>query len=190
LPRVRVSTDFTDRVHFSADEIIELIEVARASGDIQTQVVFAISTMYGPRAGEIIAIRKADIHPKRQTIIIHTEKEGFKREHLIPTQIQPYIFQYGYPIISQNTLSTILHNVASVAGVSTVPRKSYHAIRHGLVNALKYESGFANDKISQFTGWREGGMTMSYARPFPFMPELDNEILANHPFVKYWEGKK
>jgi len=190
LPKAIVGSamiDFTERVSFTGDEVIEIIKAARATGDSQTQAILMISSIYGARSSEIRAMRKEDIHPKKKTLVIHTLKYGFKREHRIPTLLANTLYGYDFPIISGDYQGNILKRVATEAGVDTRPRKSYHAIRHALINEMRYKAEFSLDVISKFTGWREGGMASQYARPFPFQPEIDDQVFANHPFLAYWE---
>ncbi|MDP2726276.1 MAG: hypothetical protein Q8P59_01930 [Dehalococcoidia bacterium] len=187
LPRVSVDVDISERVRFEPEQVAALVAAARASGDTQAKALLAISTVYGPRAGELLKIRSEDLHPKKQTIIIRTLKHGLKREHLIPEAILPPLFGYDYQPISLARLYATLDRVAEQAGIVRVQRKSFHAIRHALIDALKYEAGLDDEKISRFTGWREKGMVGKYAKLFPFQPKLDFEIFEKHPFLKLWE---
>lgn len=186
LPRVQVSLDITERIQFSSEELAALISGALNSGDIQCKAITAIATIYYPRASEILDIRKEDTHPKKNTIVIRTKKYGLKREHLIPDPIKPYIFGYTYPFISERQLYELFRHVLKLAGIERIPGKAYHAIRHGVLTALRYEAHLDDKTIDEFTGWRPAGMLGGYARRFPFMPEVDEKVFATHPFLKYW----
>ena len=186
LPRVQVSLDITDRIQFSSEEIGALITSALDSGNIQYQAIMAISTIYYPRASEILDIRKDDVHPKKNTIVIRTKKYGLKREHLVPVEIKPYIFGYTYPFISERQLREVFGRVLKLAGVDRISGKSYHAVRHGVITALRYEAHLSDGIIDEFTGWRPAGTQGGYARRFPFMPKTDEEVFSKHPFLKYW----
>lgn len=186
LPRVQVSLDITDRIQFSSEEIGALITAALNSGDVQCKAIFAISTIYYPRASEIRDIRKEDLHPKRNTVVIRTKKYGLKREHLVPVQIKPHMFDYAYPFLSEAQLYEIFAGVCKLAGIEKIAGKSFHAIRHGVLTALRYEAHLEDGLIDEFTGWRPGGTLGGYARRFPFMPKSDEQVFAKHPFLKYW----
>jgi len=186
LPRVKVARyDYSDRISFSVEETIALIKAALTSGNKQWQNIMAVSTTYGPRASEIRAIRKDDVHPIKKTIVILTLKNGFKREHLVPPQIQPYIFNYAYPPMSSNGMYLIFKDIAMAAGITIVPRKVYHAIRHRLDNELRHAGKVRQIAIAAFFGWAEGGMVDDYANPY--LPDIDEEVFAGHPFLKYWK---
>lgn len=185
LPRVKVARyDYSDRVSFSVEEVVKLIKAALASGNKQWQNIIAIATTYGPRASEIRAIRQEDAHPIKKTLVIHTLKEGFKREHLVPPQIQPYVFNYDYSPVSSNGLYLIFKDIAKAAGIVMESRKVYHAIRHRLDNELRHTGKVRQIAIAVFFGWAEGGMVDDYANPY--QPDIDAEVFVGHPFLKYW----
>ena len=189
LPRVPITkriVDITSRVRFTPEEMAALVQGARATGREDCQAIFAVATIYGPRAGELLTLGKEHIQPKKNTITIITEKYGFKREHVIPAEIKPYIINYDFPPGSHNLLYEVFSVVCYKAGVERVSRKAFHAIRHGLIDALKYQSKMSDDTISKFMGWSPAGMVGQYARPFPFLPEIDEEIFEKHPFLEYW----
>ena len=186
LPRVKVSRyDYSDRIAFSVEEVVALIKTSLSSGNKQWQNILAISTTYGPRANEIRAIRKDDVHPIKKTLVIHTLKAGFKREHLVPPPVQPFILNYNYPPMSSNGMYIIFRNIATAAGIEIVSRKVYHAIRHRLDNELRHVGKVRQIAIAAFFGWAEGGMVDDYANPY--LPDIDAEVFAGHPFLKYWE---
>jgi len=187
LPRANVShniLDLASRIQFTPEEVIKIIKAAR-HGTLQQKAVFAISTTFGPRMGEIKAIRgEDDVHPKRKTLVIHTLKQGLMREHLVPPQVQSYIFGYHYPPASENQLRQLFDEVLEVAGIKRMPRKVYHAIRHSLGTNLVYHSGIQAEKIYNWMGWKAAGQLGIYSTPY--LPELDKEIFEKHPFLEYW----
>ena len=186
LPKTKVSLiDLSARVSFTTDEIISLIKAALASGDKMWQNIMVFSTIYGLRASEIRAIRKEDVHPKKKTFVVHTVKGGLLREHLVPKEIQPYILNYDYAFpLSESAIYLIFHEIAKVAGIKRMPRKVYHAVRHGLASEMIYGVKIHDATVYQFLRWRAGGMLGIYATPH--QPHIDEEIFKNHPFLKYW----
>lgn len=186
LPRVRVGgsvIDLLSRIQFTSEEIVALILAAKA-GSVQERAVFAIDTIYGPRISEILAIRPEDVHPKKKTLVIHTLKGGMWREHLVPEQIQPYVFAYDYPSWSHNQFYLVFNEVAERAGIKRTSRKVFHAIRHGLATAMTHEAKIPREDVFEFLRWRQPGMLGLYA---PYNPKNDEEIFGKHPFLSYWK---
>lgn len=191
LPKVKPPMlDIASRFSNTVEEIRALIHAARASGNPQWTNLMALSTTYGLRVGEIFGVRKDDTHPHKHTIVIHTEKGGMLREHLVPDQIGLYIFHYDYPMVGYNRRFEIFHEIATAAGVQAVPKKAYHGIRHGLVTALKNvrnEGGkryYDDTTVYQFLRWRGGGMMERYDTPD--FQNIDEEIFQHHPFLNDW----
>jgi integrase len=147
-------------------------------------------TTYGLRAGELFGVRKDDVHPNKHTIIIHTEKGGMLREHLVPNQIAPYVLKYDFPIVGYNRRFSIFQDIAAAAGVKRVPKKCYHGVRHALVTALLAavdEDGreyFSDTQVFQFLRWKGGSMLSRYETPN--FQKLDQKIFAHHPFLEFW----
>lgn len=186
LPKTGVSLiDLSTRVAFTAEEIIRLIKAVRASGNKMWMNIIAICTIYGLRASEYRLIMKDDVHPKRGTLVIHTVKGGWKREHVVPAEIKPYVFNYDYPPVSVNGMYLTFREIAKVAGITVMPRKVYHAIRHGLCSEMIYGVKIHDKTVYQFLRWKGGGMLGIYATPFD--PQLDEEIFSKHPFLNYWD---
>ena len=185
LPKAKVALiDLSTRVSFTSEEIIKLIKAALHSGNKLWQNIMALSTIYGLRASEIRAIRKEDVHPKKKTFVVYTLKGGLQREHLVPKEIQPYIFNYHYPLISENAIYLIFHEIAKAAGIERMPRKGYHAVRHGIASEMIYGIKMHDATVYQFLRWRAGGMLGIYATPF--LPSIDEAIFEAHPFLPYW----
>jgi len=184
--------NLADRFAYSVGEITAFIHAAKDSGNPQWRNIMSLSTTFGLRAGEIRAVGKEDTHPYKKTIVVHTQKGGMLREHLVPEQIAPYIFGYEYPPVLPNRIYDIFREIASAAGVLFVPKKCYHGIRHGLCTALensrdsKGKRALDQTRVYQFLRWKGGGMMQIYTTPQMF--EIDEEVLniKIHPFLKYW----
>ncbi len=189
LPRVQVSGvihDITRGVQFTAEEIEQLIHGARKIGNPEHMAAMAVATTYGPRVSEIAGIDRkgSDVHPKKKTLVIHTAKYGLVREHLVPPQVENFIFGFEYPFVSINRLYKVFDEVCQAAGVTRMPKKNYHAIRHGLCTELIHGAKIRSDAVYMFLRWRGAGMLAAYA---PFHPGNDNEIFEKHLFLKCWE---
>lgn len=191
LPRVKPPMiDLASRFSYTIDDIKTLIAVAKWSKNPQWANIIALSSTYGLRVGEIFGIRKDDVHPIKKTIVVHTEKGGMLREHLVPDQIAPCVFHYDYPTVGYNRRFEIFRQITNEAGVDYVPKKAYHGVRHGLATALdelRDKNGqrvLDQTRIYQFLRWKGGGMMQIYTTPKMF--EIDQEIFKHHPFLKEW----
>lgn len=191
LPRVsRQMIDLASRFSYRVEEIRALIQAAKNSGNPQWANLMALSTTYGLRVGEMFGIRKEDVHPYKHTIIIHTEKGGMLREHLVPEQIAPHVYHYDYPQVGYNRRFEIFQAIATAAGVPRVKKKAYHGVRHGLATALdelRDKDGkrvLDQTRIYQFLRWKGGGMMQIYTTPN--FQDTDTEIFNVHPFLCEW----
>lgn len=186
LPRVEPAVYSPNTsLFFSEEQIIQMIKVARGGG-AQIKAILTIATIYAPRAAEFLLITNEDVHTKKKVIVIHTVKHNLVRRHLIPECIQPNLFNYDYPTITEQVLRGIFDNFLKVAGIQRKSRQSFHAFRHALFDELSFR-GFTDAEIYDFTGWQKVGTIGAYVRPLAFKPNNDQKIFANHPFLKYWE---
>ncbi len=183
--------DIQNRIHFTEEEIIQLIKTARASGNAQWMNMMALTSIYMVRAGEITRMTKEDVHPLKKTILVHTEKGGLLREHVVPPVLAPYVFKYDYPPLPEKRIHIIFRELAKAAGVSHDNRKNIHAVRHGVFTVLT-ELRDASDKpvysendLFRFGRWAGGTVTQGYKHPELF--ENDEIFFKHHPFLKYWE---
>lgn len=178
------SLDLEDKVSYTNEEVMKLIKAVKESKNPVWQFLMATSTTWGLREGEIRRIVKSDI--SASIITMHTEKGGETRKHTIPDAVKPYISGYKFPFLSETGIFAIFHQIEKAAGITPMPRKAFHAIRHALVTQLII-SGVHERVAYQYTGWKLGGILGVYFKPKP--ADLENEIYPKHPFLKCW-GKK
>lgn len=179
-----------DRIKFEHGEVLHLIQTAKASKDPKLCAYMALSSIYGLRVSEIASIEKKDIHPGKKTILIRTKKGGVPTEHKVPDQIAPFLFHFDFPPVQTYQLNELFKELALKAGIEVPPRKSWHAVRHGVVTAcqsLRDEEGRRNlddDTIFRFFRWA-GGTTMNiYVTPDS--GDVDLRIFKHHPFLQCW----
>jgi integrase len=193
LPRVNSQMiNLAERFSYSEEEIKGFIKSARASGNPQWQNLMALSTTYGLRVGELFGVRKDDVHPYKHTIVIHTEKGGMLREHLVPEVIAPYVFHYDYPTVGYNRRFEIFRQIAGATGLTEEEyrKKGYHGIRHGLITILlglrdeEDRERYNDTQVYQFVRWKGGSMLSRYETPN--FQKLDKQIFQHHPFLKEW----
>jgi len=183
--------DVESRVNFTEEEIAKLIGAARQSGNPQWLNIMALSSIYLLRAGEITRMKKEDVHPLKKTILVHTEKGGLLREHLVPAVIAPYIFKYDYPTLGDKDIHRIFGRIADAAGVDHKDRKNVHAVRHGVFTTLKNlrdandQLVFEADDVFKFARWAGGTITETYNHPE--LLKNDERIFKHHSFLKYWK---
>lgn len=191
--------DIDSRQKFTIEEVAKLIQTALESGNKQWQNIMALSSIYMLRAGEIRAIKASDVHPIKKTFVIQAEKGGLLRQHLVPPQIAPYIFNYDYPTLRRQNIFDTFNKLAEAAGVvrnievqgGKVSHKGLHAVRHCVVTTLKnlrdehdqliYEA----DDVFKFGRWAGGTITETYNHPE--LMKNDERIFKHHPFLKYWQ---
>lgn len=186
LPKSGVSGlvhDLTAGNAFDAEEINRLIDGAKAIGQPEHMAAICLATIYGPRVSEIAHIKPGDVQPKQHTLVIHTAKHGLKRQHLVPPEIEKYIFGFKYPFASINRLYQVFAEVSAAAGLTRVSRKNFHAIRHGLCTELIHGAKIRSDAVYMFLRWRGSGMLAAYA---PFHIDNDQEIFDKHLFLPRW----
>ena len=199
-PRKKTNVlDIAGRLMYSSEEIIKLIQTAKKSGNKQWQNMMALSSIYMLRAGEIRGIKAGDVHPLKKTIVIQTEKGGLLREHMVPPEIVPYIFNYSYPHLERQTVFTIFNQLADAAEVNRLfiypngkkQSRGLHAVRHGVFTNMKnlrdaddkliYEA----DDLYKYGRWAGGTITETYNHPE--LLKNDERIFKHHPFLSYWK---
>lgn len=190
--------DIESRQRFTIEEVVKLIQTARQSGNKQWQNMMALSSIYMLRAGEIRAIKSSDVHPIKKTFVIQAEKGGLLRQHLVPPQIAPYIFNYDYPTLNRQDIFDIFSKLAEVAGVDRnieveggkIKYKGLHAVRHCVFTTLKNlrddqdQLVYEADDVFKFGRWAGGTITETYNHPE--LMKNDERIFKKHPFLKEW----
>jgi integrase len=181
---VQGETSEGDDMGWTEEQVAAMVATAR-QGDIQTQAVMALLTVYAPRISEVVKITKKDIDFKKMVITIHTVKHNLIRRHLIPEPVQFVICKYDWLPVTEQKLRDVFETVAANAKVERRPRQSVHAFRHSLWTELSF-LGFSPQEIYEFTGWSRGGTLGVYLPPLKYNPNNDKKIFEKHPFLKLW----
>ena len=61
----------------------------------------------------------------------------------------------------------------------------WHAFRHSVTSAL-IEAGLNDTMVSSWIGWQTGNPNAPMVKVYYTPKDLDNKVLARHPFVKFW----
>lgn len=144
----------------------------------------ALATVYGLRREEITRIREQDIDYEMGRITIRTAKEGEEREHLLASEIVPYIERHNFDQArSPSVLTKMYREMERKADVPHMERAGYHAIRRPLDTELLRRLKYVD--VKRFLRWKlSGEMPLYYDKSDPV--ELDPEVFRHHPFLPMW----
>jgi integrase len=176
----------------------EIILAVREKGSPEEQAFLALSTTYGLRRGELLALTPEEFKLKDRIIYVATLKHGRARSHLIPEEIIPYLEGYDFSQrISLSTLAILWYKIEDKAGLTHYPRVGFHSIRRTLNTVL--ERDFKGEEIKTFLRHKSGNdMTMAYtATKFitregatnklaAVLSDLDKRVFEVHPFLPAW----
>lgn len=173
---------------FAREEVSEIINAVKAKGDPQQKALFAVSTVYGCRRSELCDIRDGDLDFEEHIITIYTRKGGREAKQVIPSEIEPYLSDYGWEPIAPATLSTIFQEVMEITWGGKRPGVGFHAVRHCLVSVLRAEARrthrFTSDDVYYFLRWAEPGIMTVYTHRE--IGEVEDLLFPYHPFIKEW----
>jgi len=176
----------------------EIILAVRQKGSPEEQAFLALSSTYGLRRGELLALTPEEFKIKDRTIYVATLKHGRARSHLIPEVIVPYLEGYDFSRkISRSSLAILWYKIEDKAGLVHYPRVGFHSIRRTLNTCL--EQHFGEVQIKTFLRHKGGSdMTMAYtATKFitregstnklaAVLSDLDKRVFEVHPFLPAW----
>lgn len=176
-------------------EVNRLIAWAREGGTPRDRAFLALSTVFGLRRSELVALRDVDIEDS--LIMIWTKKGGDPKRHLMPDCIAPAIYGYDqWASLCPTSVSILFKAMLIEAGLGFRRGYGWHSIRRCLVTELirnDVDSLIAN----RFMRWHGGrspldpsgmlAMTDIYTR-FEDR-EIDEMVFSGHPFLEAWEDK-
>jgi integrase len=151
---------------------------------------FAIATIYGCRVGELAMLSNAniDLDHGEPVINIPTLKKGKRLPQPIPAELIPLFKLPLHPRKSYN-IQADLRRLCRKAGIPLFNRMGIHTIRRSVVTALYSHTNLKELSIRRFMRWSEGGRGMGVMPRYVKTPVdvTDKEVLAAHPFVKFWK---
>ncbi len=203
LPKV----EETEQPAMATEDVRKLIEAVRSDGTSEQRFYLALSTIYGLRAGEMVIARREDIDINNRTILVHTEKGGRVRRHLIPDPVFAIITAFTIktqrvgtrsPIeyCSASEINMMFKRICSLAGVRRKKRESWHSPRRRLITEL-ITRGVKREEVANFMRWKNtAGITQHRSRNDPtamvdkyYHPEdraVDEEVFEKHPWIEDW----
>jgi integrase len=159
-----------------------------------------ISTIWGLRRVEMMELSPNSLDFKNKLIFVQTAKRGRQRYHIIPDAAIPFLEDWEFSERkSSNGLTIMFRELEAMVGLE-VYDIGWHAIRRSLARQLR-RLGFDEAAIYTFLRWKRStwDMSMRYATA-PVVgfegadkelstsdSQVDQAILANHPFLSYWE---
>lgn len=166
-----------------------MIQCARAGGlDAACAAFLALSTVYGPRRGELCLVTPEHIDYRAKTVQILTAKGGEQRAHLLPEAIIPYLrrhdFSRAYTLFGMSRLFLVTEYKAGLEHQKGV---SWHGYRH-LLDSLLLDAGLPMPQVKTFLRWKLGAsaeMALGYYRA---PAGLDQEVFRVHPLLALWEN--
>ena len=178
-------------------EIEVLVKTIKEKGTEEQKAYLALSTTYGMRVGEMAKVSEEDIDKEKGKILVHTEKEGRVRWHLLPKEIIPYILNFPFKRKSEVSLNLLFRQILSIANLARCKRQAWHSIRRSLVTALRMREPDVA-LIANFMRWKGTSGITGFAKQQSWEritdhytnyedEMVDRHIFRIHPFLKYWE---
>lgn len=180
----------------ATEDVRKLIETVKIEGTEEEKFYLALSTIYGLRQGEMLKTQREDIDIREETILIHTEKGGRIRKHLIPEPIWLILTGFSFNHASESQINMIFKRICSGAKVKRKRRENWHSPRRRLITEL-ITRGVKREEVANFMRWKNtGGITQHRGRNDPtamvdkyYHPEdkaVDEEVFSKHPFLESW----
>lgn len=191
------------RPALDAQLVADLIAAAKDGTLTARQTcILALTTIYGMRAEEVSRVQERDLDRVGCRIFVRTAKKGVRRWFWLPEEVQRWL-QREWPETNANRVEKAFVSIwGQVLEIPRPPRTGWHAIRRGLVVALK-DAGVPEEDRERFMRWKvKGGMVQLYSRPnvlvgaqgeAPARTEgdegsraYDEAIWQNHPWLYLW----
>jgi len=174
----------------SIEDIIKLINNVKINGTDREKVFLSLSTTYGLRNSELCQIAKENI--KDGLLYINTQKGGFKRWHLIPEEIQKYIFNYEFKPIPLIEGWVIFNNIYQYLKEKKTQKIGWHSIRRALIKYFVQKANNTEYELNIFFRYNiaNNSMINRYARldiVDPQLKQIDEKIFSIHPFLPIWK---
>lgn len=180
----KISEEALTQTTFSFDEVKKLITNAKSFCDTQQKAFLCVSTIYGIRRSELVAIKPEDV--KEDTILIRTRKGGMIREHTIPKEIKKYIHDYDWKErLSLSRASLMFSLILYLCKFKLKNGWGWHTVRRSLVSELMRKN-IDHFAIQSFLRWKVSGISMLFRYTHIPMQDIEKVIFENHPFLKLW----
>lgn len=170
------------------EDVVILIESSREKLEPWETGVIALSTAYGLRIGEIMAVRPEDVADS--TIFIRTKKKGDQRDMILPAECREYIKAWAglEERPANTTMFPAFHRMARVCRVPTESGMGYHSVRRALITGLQM-SGVPEFLIMRFLRWRMSASQFGMLPTYSKIPDevVDKFVFSLHPFLPHFD---
>lgn len=172
----------------SRDQVVQMIETTKFLGEPEETMFLALSSTYGLRCSEIIGLTESEVYREAHTLYIETKKGGEPRYHLIPKQIQSYLYPWNFDtVISHTKAYTIFNAILQKSGIEKLSGMAWHSIRHSLFTELS-STDLPPMRIANFGKWKDRNIGMLSEYDNPDFREVDELIFKKHPFIGIFEN--
>ena len=194
-----------DRINAPAIDpgiINDMIGIARCGGMTNREAaVLALSTTYGPRRGELLALQPTDIILP-DVIHIATEKHGRFRSHIIPPEITPYLENYDFQKMNERDLLVIWYRLEDYVSFPHFDQMGFHSIRRTLATLLgddlpsnivrdflRWKHGTSSDMVYRYSATSFIGRDGPQTKITGEARTVDTKVFAVHPWLPKWRGE-
>jgi integrase len=182
------------------DLVGEIITAIKADGTPEEKALLALSTTYGVRRTEIVNLKQEDVMLEDRIIHIATAKHGRERNHLVPDIIVPILADYDFEQKRSNfSLNVLWHRIEYKANIEHTDHVGWHSIRRTLNTELRnvlpanvtmafmrWKMKTNADMSLRYTATSYVGRNGTTKKVAGEYQDMDRQVFANHPFLKYW----
>ncbi len=149
------------------------------------RVAVALSTTYGFRPSEIVEALAAGCDGR--LLKVQTSKQGRVRRHTVPKVLVAALCFHARKMTTDG-LHSMFDRLMKTHVRPAAKGEGWHGVRRALVTGL-FQAHLADVAVHRWFGWKsiarpELRTSSKYYRPDPV--ELDHEVYAVHPFLRYW----
>lgn len=190
------------------DDVVERLVAAARSGVTSTwdEAMLAMATAYGLRAGELAAVRGADVKLDGRRLFIRTEKGGRRRWCWMPPAVADRLDEQW----ERSPVAAANHAFGRLWEAAELPARpkgvAWHAMRRAVTRGL-VRAGVAMHEVATFMRWSQSGLSselrevLLYANPTHEVSveglarvregdegsrEYDQAAWDRHPFLGLW----
>ncbi len=209
-PGVSVRLDLTPANVVTAGPqfVSRLVRSAIASAPPRQLGWLALSTIYGCRAGELVAWRREYLAGDR--VWIQAEKDSRSRWYWCPPAVARALGRALWQPVDDTVVYDGWGELLAAAGQARHRGTAWHSIRHGLVRAME-DAGIPDAAARRFLRWRSGedprdrirrlyveqvtgelgedGRVQAVGAEVGGLKDIDQEVWAKHPYLGLWTGQ-
>lgn len=180
--------------------VVDMIHAVKAEGTGDERGFLAVSTMYGTRAVEMLALGPDDVDLKGKTIHIATAKHGRERTHIVPDEIVDSLAARDWSQEYSNfRLFSLWYQVERRIDIKHVNQVGWHSIRRTLDSLLldqlpqvtvegflRWKQRTSSNMAFRYSAQRFVGRDGVTTKVIGEARDVDSKVFAVHPFLKEW----